>query len=164
VVPATEPVHQKCLAPITLKRIPQLPGDNPCPCSRNTNFSSELTIRPSNSQSLHCNRRVRTMSCNPHLDSGNLFREPGNTTASWGRSIQLANSQNHPRNCTGLPELAVASVGHRCGESCNTRTVWLGPKRSTARLHNCMDRQVQQVQAALWGAAAGASGAAWAGA
>jgi len=156
------PAPQRQPTMIMFKHTLHLLQGNPCPCSRSTTPSSVQTTLPSNSQSQRCNRRARTMSCIHLPDSGSLCHAPGSTTPFSGRTNLLANWQNHPRNCKGLLGPAVASVGHRCGGSCSTTAAWLAPNRSTVRLRNCKDQQVRRGQAALWAAAAGASGAAWA--
>jgi len=107
------------------------------------------------------------MACIHLPDSGSLCHEPGSTIPSWAPTSQPANSQNHPRNCRDLLEPAVASVAHKCGGSCSTTAVWVGPKQSTGRQRNCMDRQGLRGRAVLWAAAAEAirsavSAAAWA--
>lgn len=88
-----------------LTRILRLLLGSPCPHCDSTNLSWQLTILPSNLQTLRCSRRVQMWFLQVHnpqpADLGTPCCGPCNTTASCPQTNQSANSQNHLRNCKG---------------------------------------------------------------
>jgi len=88
-----------------LTRILRLLVGSPCPHCDSTNLFWQLTIQPSNLQTLRCNHRVPMWFLQGHIpqlaDLGTPCCGPCNTTPSCPQTNQPASSQNHLRNCRG---------------------------------------------------------------
>merc|ERR1712241_1324328 len=110
----TSPTYLKASKPNLLKHILRLLVGNPCPHCDSTNPFWQLTIQPSNLQTLHCNHRVQTWFRLGHIprlaDLGTPCCGPCNTTPSCPQTNQPANSQNHLRNCKGPLDRLVPPV------------------------------------------------------
>jgi len=137
-----------------LRRILQLLGHSPCPCSHSTRLSWPPTNLPSNSRSLPRNRMAPLWARpgvqpwrNHHPDSDIPCHALYSTTPFLAPTSLPASSRIRPGSCRGLLGVAALSADRRYDDGRSTMSACPGPTRSTIPRRSCTG---QQVRAALW--------------